>query len=294
VVFKGWFKGGDREERPDEQRTIEDLIVLERYAEAEERLKARLKRNPQDLHSHLKLADVYTALRQVGSALDEYIFVAEEYAQDGFYDKGIALLARAQKLVPADEQLALKIAAFHQAKGLEHKRSAAVDGLRQGRGGDTGAGTRVLLLQRLWHNLAASGPVQRLPADQIQRLFAAGDLAEVAAGEQVAREGETRAELLLIVDGVVEAWIDEGGSAERSVRTFGPRDILGEQALLERKPWPASYRAAEIATMLVLDRGGLERLLTGNPDPLLMLEVLREQHNDRDVATTVRNLRTRS
>jgi hypothetical protein len=53
---------------------------------------------PNDLHSHLKLAEVYTQLQQFARAVDEYGFVAEEYAQDGFYDKGIALLSKAMKL----------------------------------------------------------------------------------------------------------------------------------------------------------------------------------------------------
>ncbi len=42
---------------------------------------------------------------------------------------------------------------------------------------------------------------------------------------------------------------------------------------------------------LKLTRAGLEQALTGNPDPRGFLETLREQHNDREVATSVRRLR---
>ena len=101
--LKGWFGGKGRGSK--QAYTIDDLIVLERYEEAADRLREKLEANPQDLHSHLKLAEVYTELRQLDRAVDEYAFVADEYAQDGFYDKGIALLARASKLAPADVSL---------------------------------------------------------------------------------------------------------------------------------------------------------------------------------------------
>ena len=42
-------------------------------------------------------------------AVDEFGFVAEEYAQDGFHDKGIALLSKAQKLAPLDQSIRFKI-----------------------------------------------------------------------------------------------------------------------------------------------------------------------------------------
>ena len=115
MVFRKMFRGGARE-APAEAATVEDLIVLERYDEAAERLKVRVRENPDDLHSYLKLAEVYTALRRVGDAVDAYLHVADEYARDGFYDKGIALLARAHKLIPTDDALPLKIHALEQIK----------------------------------------------------------------------------------------------------------------------------------------------------------------------------------
>ena len=41
----------------------------------------------------------------------------------------------------------------------------------------------------------------------------------------------------------------------------------------------------------IVHREGLEKTLVGNPDPRNFLEVLREQHNDRDVAAALRRLR---
>lgn len=292
-MFKKLFGRSD-EPPPDEARSIEDLIVLEQWDDAERRLKMRLQENPEDLHSHIKLADVYTALRQVDKAADAYVYVAEEYARDGFYDKGIALLSRARRLLPANDKLPVKIEAFRLAKRLEHKRIAAVDGMRQGSGSSSEIGNRVLLLERVWHNLVASALVQRLAADQIRRLFVAFEPLQMESGDVIAQEGMRRDALFLVVTGTVEASIPAGEDSQVSVRHFGPRDILGDAALFEHAPWPAAYTIAERAVVLRLDREGLEQALVGNPDPRALLEALREQRTDREVKSIVAKLRARS
>ncbi len=280
-----WFGGGKKPPEP-QGLSIDDLIVLERYEEAGERLRARLKDNPNDLHSHLKLADIYTELRQFERAVEEYGYVAEEYAQDGFHDKGIALLSRAQKLAPSDLSLAGRIEKLQRGKDLEHARNLALEGLQKAVGGEAG----MLELRRLWGFLTASSLVQNLPAEQLKRLFSTMEMVRLEAGAELAREGSQEAFLLLIVTGLVEARMDDGGRV-LLVRSFTTGDLLGEAAFLERGTWPALYRVAEPLVALKLSRAGLEQALTGNPDPRGFLETLREQHNDRDVATTVRRLR---
>ncbi len=286
-----WFRGGRKQQEPQEY-SIDDLIVLERYDEAGERLRARLKSNPADLHSHLKLAEVHTQLQQYGKAVDEYVYAAEEYAQDGFHDKGIALLAKAMKLAPLDQSLRLKAEKLQRGKSMEQVRTLALEGLQQA-GGGVQAGTTALELKRLWHNLAGSAVVQKLPGESLKRLFAAMELLHLEPGVPVAREGSPEAALLLIVQGVIEASANAGGRATL-VRGFSAGDVIGEGILLERAPWPADYRTAEPVILLKLTREGLESCLAGNPDPRGFLETLREQHNDRDVAATVRRLRSGS
>ena len=285
-----WFRGGKKQQQQLEPQeyTIDDLIVLERYEEAEGRLRARLKDNPSDLHSHLKLAEVYTQLRQFGKAVDEYGFVAEEYAQDGFYEKGIALLSRAMKLAPLDQSLRLKTDKLQRQRGLEHVRTQALEGLSHA--GGIAAGTSMVEIKRLWHHVAGSSLVQHLSGDQLKRLFATMEYLRLEAGTLIAREGSQDAFLVLIVSGVVEARIQAEGR-EVMLRSFSSGDIIGESTLMERGTWPSEFRVAEPVVALKLNREGLERGLLGNPDPRAYLEALREQHNDREVATTVRRLR---
>ena len=48
--------------------------------------------------------------------------------------------------------------------------------------------------------------------------------------------------------------------------------------------------AREPVTALVLTRPGLEKALQGNPDPRALLDALRSQRNDQELALMVRRL----
>lgn len=286
MALKGWF-GGGAAKKAERELTIDDLIVVERYEEAAERLRARLKTNPDDLHSHLKLAEVYTELKEYDRAVIEYGFVAEEYAEDGFYDKGIALLSRAAKLAPNNSSVRQLIEKIQREKSLESVRVLALAGLKKAEGGSA---TSALELQRLWHHLASSTLVQHLAGDQLERLFSRVDLRHFAEKEILAQERNKDGVLYVLVRGLVEARIKAGGK-EQVVRSFTSGDILGESVLLEHGEWPATYVVVEPVTLLRLDRDGLEQALVGNPDPRGLLEALREQRTDRSVVASASRLR---
>jgi len=288
VGIKSWFGGGAKQEPQD--FTIDDLIVLERYDEAVEKLRAKLKLNSEDLHSHLKLAEVYSQLKQYEKAADEFCFVAEEYASDGFYDKGIALLSKAIKLAPLDNSLRLKVDKLQREKSMEQVRALALEGLRAA--GGQRAGTSALQLGRLWHNLAGSTLVRHLTGEQLKRLFSTMELVEFPPSATLAEEGSREAFLLLLVQGVVEVIAAGADGKPMVLRSFTSGDMVGEAALLERGVWPGNYKVAEPLLALRLTREGLEKSLVGNSDPRTFLDALREQHNDRDVAVLLRKLRT--
>ncbi len=291
ALKRNWFRPRDQgsgARTAEEEYSIQDLIVLERYEEAEARLQARLKQDPRDLHARQKLAEVYVALRQVGKAVEEYLTVAEATARDGFYDRGIALLSKATRLLPGDPTLRQRLERFRQAKSMDHSRTLAVEGLRQSkvvRGLE--AATASVEIQRRWHCLVGTALVQRLDGEQLKRLFSAVRVLTLKAGEALAERGGDRAVLYLLVDGEMEAFLAASGT---TLRTFSPGAIVGEGALLEHQPWPADYRASKDSVILALDRQGLELSLVGNPDPRSFLDLLREQHLDREVAAAVERL----
>ncbi len=289
MVLKKLF-GGSKKEIPSDEYTIEDLFVLERYEEAAGRLKARLKSHPQDLHAHLRLADVHIQLKQLPQAVDEYVYVAEEYSADGFFDKGVALLLKVQKLVPMDENLPLKIEKIRNRKKIERVRELALEGLREGMGGGDRGGTSALELQGMWGRLLRSKVVQRLDGGQLKRLFSSMTLQHLEEGVTLADRGSDHSELFLIVRGEVEAAASVGESRPVQIRVFGSGDVVGESAVLERKPWPATYSTLTSTTVLRLTREGLEQAMVGSEDPRAIIDALREQKLDQEIVEAIAKL----
>jgi CRP-like cAMP-binding protein len=182
--------------------------------------------------------------------------------------------------------LRAKIEQLQREKSMEHVRALAIEGLRKA-GGD---GSSALELQRLWHNLAGTTLVQRLPPEQLQRLISVMHILHLEAGAVLAEAGALQPDLYLVVRGVIDVDAQIPGR-EAPVRSFTGGDVIGEAALLELAAWPAKYVVSETAIVLRLSRDGLESALRGNSDPRGFLELLREQRNDREVAQTVRQLR---
>lgn len=295
MVFKKIFGGGGSSGKAklEQELDTDDLIALERYEEAAERLRQKVKDHPTDLHSHLKLASVYQAMGQSAKAIDEFVYVADEYADDGFYDKAMALLGKAIRMAPGDKTITERVERLENLKRLEHSRSFAIEGLlRQNlQGTDTGTlqGTSVIEAQLLWSNLQETSLVQRFPPEQIKRLLSAMNLIKLRARELLEGTGSDHEVVYLIVRGGVEAVIEHHGGLT-TLRSFGAGDFIGESTLFEHLPWPTHYRTTEDSALMTLDRAGLERALLGNPDPRVLIDQLRAQHHDRSVREALEKL----
>lgn len=287
-MFKKLF-GKEEQKKPkqDAASTIEDLIVLERYDEAVDRLKPHLKQHPDDLHAHVRLAEAYLGQGERGKALDEFMFVADEYARDGFYDRGIALLRKAKRFAPATQVVDERIGRLELIKGSERSRARAVEALRSGRG----AATAAIALEGAWTDVAGSDLMRNLDGTFLKLLFSQLELAVLTKEQKLGRAGEVGDRLYFLLSGEVAARLPGATGARAELRSFGPGDLVGESVLLERKGWPADYVVAEAGRALVLDRDGLAATLQGNPDPRGFLTSLRMQHHDRHIATMVAEIR---
>lgn len=279
------------EDTDKKELTIEDLITLERYEEAAHKLRERLKLVPKDLHAHLKLAEVYLGLKNLERALAEYAFVADSYAADGFFDKGIALLGKAAKLAPGDDTLPRRIEQLRHQKHLEERRRLVIEGLMANKTTVTAAAAnRALEVEMLWNNIARSHLVAQLEGEKLKKLFSVMGMRRTDEGEVLAEEGAKHFMLYLVVNGEIEA-LTRVGSQQVHVRSFTTGAVIGESTLLERKPWPALYQVKEAGTVFELTREGLQQAMIGNDDPVGFLSVLRQQNNDRDVAADLMRIR---
>lgn len=282
---------GKKEGDPSQQYTIDDLIVLERYAEAEQRIAEELKYRPNDLNLHLKLADVHVGLRNVEKAVTEYGWVADKYSADGFHDRAIAVLTKARRLNPMDDTLPARIERLETARKLEHSRTLAMEGFLSGvHAKEGGHGTAVMEFQTIWRSLTKTRLLRELSAEQLKLLFQGVTGVYLNAGQTLAERGSQEEALYVVVNGEVQAtFVDRVGN-NVDVRSFGQGQVLGESSLFEHKPWPATYKAKSKTSLLKLSPAGLQTCLTGNPDPRGFLDVLRREQGDREVAQAVHKL----
>jgi len=281
---------GKKDGAGGQQYTIDDLIVLERYADAEARILEELRYRGNDLNLHLKLADVYVGLRHVAKAIDEYGFVADKYAADGFHDRAIAVLTKARRLNPMDDTLAARIEKLETSRKLEHSRTLALEGFTSGLHAKEGAGTAVMEFQNVWRQLIKSRILRELSADQLKLLFQGVTVVYFTPGQTVMEKGPGAELLFIVAAGDVAAMHTDAGGETTELRVFTSGSVIGEGALLEHKPWPATYKAKSKATLLRLTPQGLQICLTGNPDPRGFLDVLRREQNDREMAVVVQRL----
>jgi hypothetical protein len=281
VKVKKWFRSS-RGAQEDDDYGVEDLVVLGRYEEAEERLRTRLDITPNDLRAQLLLADVCLRTGRPGEAAERYILTADGYADDGFHDRAVALLSKTVKLMPENTEIEAKIKALREAKRREDRRTVAIKALlAQQRGGHgQSAGSSALEIEQLWNELESSSVLKALDAEQIGRFFGAGELLRVKRGRILASEGDNFEAAFFVLQGEVVCEVNLPGQGYRELMQFNGGDLFGESALLERQEFPARYRVAARSMVLSFSRRALEKILEGNPDPRGFLAAVRAQGFD--------------
>lgn len=118
-----------------------------------------------------------------------------------------------------------------------------------------------------------------LTPEDLQRVAAVAREAAFATGATLIEEGARGDELLVILDGQVLVTRRTHDGGERSIRTYGAGDHIGELAVLRDRPRAASVRAdgGPVRT-LVLDGEALRAILLERPEAAMaMLATLAER-----------------
>ena len=287
MTIKNWFEKRGKKKEPEKVH-VDDLIILERWDEAEQMLKARLKKSSRDLQAHIKLAKIYESTRRRREAVEEYSHVADRYAADGYFDKAVATLAKASKMAPQEGKLIIKRRAVERLRDNERRLTAIMRSLSSTEGQvDSATTTSYLELRRVWGELAVSDLMDQLDNEQLSRLLKVMELERLGKGQVIVHAGEQHEQLIMVTRGKVDVEIVLPNGQDIAIRSLEPGDVAGDQALLGHVAWAATYRAVEPVVLLKLSRMGLESALKGNPDPISLLNALRAQRLDAEVAAAI-------
>lgn len=108
----GWFKG--------KEESVDELVARREWGKAAEHLRDQLKKSPKDVRIRQNLADVLTSGGHGREAVDVLLPLADDFVNDGFVAKAIAILKKIQKIDPGRTDVEEKLA------GLVEVNEAAV------------------------------------------------------------------------------------------------------------------------------------------------------------------------
>jgi len=93
----------------------------------------------------------------------------------------------------------------------------------------------------------------------------------LAAGEILFNQGDPGDELLVVRQGKIAIFVPTAGAAAsgQAIRVFQSGEMLGEMALIDRKPRSVSARAEEDSEILTLSGDAFRQMLTENPETAL-------------------------
>jgi CRP-like cAMP-binding protein len=111
----------------------------------------------------------------------------------------------------------------------------------------------------------------QLPDEALAEVAAALQPRQLAGGEVLFNQGDPGDELIIVEDGKVAIFVPTAGApaAGQPIRVFQAGELLGEMALIDRKPRSASARAEEPSRVLTLKGEDFQRALTKNPEMAL-------------------------
>ncbi len=109
------------------------------------------------------------------------------------------------------------------------------------------------------------------------------ELVEIAAGEMLLRRGDTGDRMFVIVEGEVEVPVMDARDRTRIVARLGPRDVVGEMALLTGMPRSADVVARTALRAYAIRQEDLDPMLRAQPTLARLLSRLLSRRLDQGV-----------
>lgn len=111
----------------------------------------------------------------------------------------------------------------------------------------------------------------QLSPEALAEVTAALKPRELSAGEILFNQGDPGNELIIVKEGSVAIFVPVEGApgGGQAIRIFQPGELLGEMALIDRKPRSASARAEQPSKILTLKESDFQRLLSQHPEMAL-------------------------
>lgn len=122
-----------------------------------------------------------------------------------------------------------------------------------------------------------------LPDEDLSTLAANARRLRVSAGTPVVRQGEPGSSLFIVVEGVLDVYVETGSNGSRKVHVLRPGDMFGEFSLLTGAPRSATVTARTASLVFEITKTNLMPVLEHCPELAdAMSRILVERQAERD------------
>ncbi|MBX7219072.1 MAG: tetratricopeptide repeat protein [Blastocatellia bacterium] len=102
----------------DELKKVESLLQNGEINQGIEELRRMVAENPSDVVLMERLGDVYVSIGRFDRGIQYFVHIGDQYLQQGYVLKAIAIYKKAQKLLPQSTALMLKLADAYARQGF--------------------------------------------------------------------------------------------------------------------------------------------------------------------------------
>lgn len=254
---------GKKEEDP------QALIKKGEYKKAIKLLQEKLKAAPRDLNILMRLAEAFEGMGDKESAARIFVEEANENLKERQREKAFALLKKAEKLLPDDEEIKNAIKAVDQKKeddsfsfDISMDSEAAEEPPR-------GKDLRDIIQEALQN-------IFDPPKEELGDLADQCSVIRLGEGETLISEGEEGDSLYIILEGEMDVLTRIAGE-DTCIKTLSGGEIVGEASFLNKVPRTATLVAKGDIMIAELKGDDARNALKGNPKLMNALEKILEK-----------------
>jgi cAMP-dependent protein kinase regulator len=273
---------------------LDQYIAAKEYDAALTAIEEALLRRPDAASLKLRRAEILVLSDDVPAAVGVYRRLAEEYIEQGFYARAIAVANKMLRVDPSlvelTNALAQRISSRQEADRVARDRleQAAAPALAHPAGesprrpGPTPDEGPAAVEDEARRERDSSRFFAAFPPAALEELLAITTVRSFNSGEVIVREGDPGTSLFLIVEGHVDVRTSDPGGRELGLARLGPGDFFGEVSVLTGRPRTATIVARENVTAIEIERDLLTGIAGRHPG---VDAVLREFYERRAQAT---------
>ncbi len=236
------------------------LINKKRFGRAARVLRQQLEARPADIHLRQRLADVLSLAGDGDGALEILDQMVDEFAEEGFDAKAIAVLKKMQRIDPDRREVEEKLTRL-----IKRRNQGVWDLGDDVASEEPAAGSETAVFKAKLPAFQRSPLFATFASDELLAVIRGLNLLTFEPGEIVVSESEPGSSLFVLASGSVRVYVRNSKWANKQVRMLEEGAFFGEISLLSGQPRTATITAATPAEILELDRPTLDDIVVKHP-----------------------------